>query len=54
MFNFYFIERGDSFDWEELVDKRTEELRTVFDEHLSGKNEKIYIYMNSDWRIFFF
>jgi hypothetical protein len=27
--------RGDSFDWEELVDKRTEEIRTVFDEHLS-------------------
>jgi hypothetical protein len=27
--------RGDHFDWEELVDEKTEQLRTVFDEPLS-------------------
>ncbi len=36
-----FTERGDHFDWEELVDEKTEQLRTVFDEPLSGRNKNL-------------
>jgi hypothetical protein len=36
-----FAERGDNFDWEELVDEKTEQLRAVFNERLSGMNKNL-------------
>jgi len=38
-FCFFFIERGDGFDWEALVDKEAIKRRITVNERLSGMNK---------------